>query len=231
MITVIIPTLDEAPRLAPLIASLRAEAEACEVIVVDGGSSDATQAVACAAGAVILSAARGRGPQLRAGAARARGDIFLFLHADTWFPAGGLAAIVNCLKEDPAALGGNFRLLFDGVSGFDRWLERFYAWLRRRGFYYGDSGIFVRRHVYDALGGFTPLAVMEDYDFVRRLEAAGRTINITAPPLVTSSRRFTGRHSLAIVAGWLVMHALFHLGVGDGHLTNLYDSERRSTPP
>ena len=227
MISVVIPTLEEAQRLEPLLAALAKEPVAHEVIVADGGSSDATRAVAIAAGAKIVVTPPGRGRQLRAGATRARGDVLLFLHADTRFPEGGLAAVERALAERPQCPGGNFRLLFDGGNRFSRWLEGFYAFIRARGFYYGDSALFVRRRAYDALGGIRPLALMEDYDFVRRLEAAGETCSIGEPPLVTSSRRFHGRHPSAIVAGWLVIHVLFHLGVDAEVLARLYDSTRR----
>ncbi|MGH6660241.1 MAG: hypothetical protein ACREB6_01760, partial [Rhodospirillales bacterium] len=131
------------------------------------------------------------------------------------------------LAERPQCPGGNFRLLFDGGDRFSRWLEGFYAFIRARGFYYGDSALFVRRRAYDALGGIRPLALMEDYDFVRRLEEAGETCSIGEPPLVTSSRRFHGCHPAAIVAGWLTIHLLFHAGVDTVVLARLYDSTRR----
>jgi len=227
VITVVIPTLDEALRLEPLLAALAREPAPHEVIVADGGSADATRAVAEAAGAAVVVTPPGRGRQLRAGAARARGDVLLFLHADTRFPPGGLAAVERALVERPHCPGGNFRLLFDGEDDFSRWLEGFYAFIRARGFYYGDSALFVRRRVYDALGGIRPLAVMEDYDFVRRLERAGPTCQVSEPPLVTSSRRFHGRRPAAIVIGWIVIHVLHYLGVDDEVLAKLYDSARR----
>ena len=77
------------------------------------------------------------------------------------------------MTEDETLCGGNFRLLFDSDDPFSRWLDGFYVWLRSHGFYYGDSGIFMRRDVYDTMGGTRPIALMEDYDFVRRLEAHG----------------------------------------------------------
>ncbi|MCP5366894.1 MAG: TIGR04283 family arsenosugar biosynthesis glycosyltransferase [Hyphomicrobiales bacterium] len=232
MISVIIPVLNEAPRLPGLLAALAAEAEPHEVLVVDGGSDDDSAGIARRSGtARVLAAARGRGPQLAAGAAAARGAVLLFLHADSRFPRGGLAAVARALERAPAAPGGNFRLLFDGDDPFSRWLEGFYAAIRARGFYYGDSGIFVRRTVLAALGGIRPLALMEDYDLARRLERAGPTLCIGEPPLVTSSRRFHGRTRAAIVAGWLRIHALHHLRLSDRLLARLYDSERRGEAP
>jgi len=227
MISVIIPTLDEAARLPALLDALGREETPHEIIVVDGGSTDATAGIARARDARVVLAPPGRGRQLHEGARRAAGNVLLFLHADCLFPAGGLAAVADALARNPRAPGGNFRLLFDGADGFSRWLEGFYARIRARGVYYGDSGIFVRRRVYERVGGIRPIALMEDYDLVRRLENAGRTLCIAEPPLVTSSRRFRGRRPAAIVLGWLRIHALYHLGADPERLARLYDSDRR----
>lgn len=221
-VSVIIPTLDEAARLPALIAALRREVELAEIIVADGGSADGTGAVAQALGARVVRTAPGRGRQLRAGAAAASGEILLFLHADSVFPAGGVAALIAALDRDPVIPGGNFRVVFDGDSGFARWLTGFYAWLRRFALYYGDSGIFVRRAVYDAIGGVAPMPLMEDYDLVRRLERAGPTTRVDEPPLVTSSRKFAGRHPAAIFWGWSVVHILYWLGVAPERLARIY---------
>jgi len=221
-VSVIIPTLDEAASLPLLMARLHQEPELAEIIVADGDSSDGTTAIAERLGARVVMCPRGRGQQLRAGAAAASGDVLLFLHADCVFPAGGLAAIAAALAQNPAAPGGNFTLVFDGESPFARWLTGFYASIRRFGLYYGDSGIFVRRSVYRAMGGIKPIALMEDYEFAGRLERAGPTLRIDNPALVTSSRKFAGRRAPAIVAGWLVIHLLYALGVSPAHLARLY---------
>ena len=228
MISIVIPALNEAKRLPGLLTRLAREPGAHEVIVVDGGSADGTETLARRAGARVMRAAPGRGQQLAAGAAAARGDTLLFLHADSNFPAGGLARIEQVLAGDPRCPGGNFRLIFDGDSPFSRWLTAFYAWIRARGLYYGDSAIFVRREVYRALGGIRAIALMEDYDFVRRLERSGPTRCIEDPPLITSSRRFEGRHPVAIVWGWLEIHALFHLGISPKVLVRRYEARRRN---
>jgi rSAM/selenodomain-associated transferase 2 len=225
-ISVIVPTLDEAARLPGLLVRLSDETPRPEIIVADGGSRDGSDEIALDHGARLIRSAPGRGQQLAAGAAGASGSILLFLHADTDFPAGGLARIAETLEAEHGTIGGNFRLVFDGASRFSRWLTGFYAWIRARGLYYGDSAIFVRAEVYRALGGFRPIALMEDYDFTRRLEWAGRTCCIAEPPLVTSSRRFKGRHPVAIVWGWLKIHALYHLGVPPGRLAELYEAQR-----
>ena len=228
MISVVIPALNEAARLPRLLRALRAEPVDCETIVVDGGSEDRTAEAAHAAGAtLVLSAPRGRGRQIAAGAAAARGSALLFLHADSAFPPGGLLALEALLRDRPEVVGGNYRLVFDGEDGFSRWLAGFYAAIRALGFWCGDSGIFVRRACYDALGGVRPIAVMEDYDLVRRIKRAGPTVCLAEPPLTTSSRRFEGRRPPGIVLGWVRIHLLYWMGVSPERLALLYDSERR----
>jgi rSAM/selenodomain-associated transferase 2 len=228
MISIIIPALNEASRLPHLLRSLRAEAVPSELIVVDGGSEDRSIEIANAVvGVRVLRGERGRGRQLALGAAHAVGDVLLFLHADSVFPCGGLDAIERLMREQPQIGGGNFRLVFDGEDEFSRWLTNFYAWLRRHGIYYGDSGIFVRRATYDVIDGIRPLAVMEDFDLVRRLERAALTTCIANPALITSSRRFIGRHPVAIVLGWLWIHLLYAVGMAPERLAKIYDSERQ----
>ena len=223
-VSIVIPTLNEHNNLTRLLDEIEGEAD--EIIVVDGGSSDGTQDIAEHAGCRLVISPRGRGQQLARGADEASGDILWFLHADCRVPKGAVAEIQRRLDADPDIIGGNFRLLFDGATKFDRWLDGFYAWNRRRGVYYGDSGIFVRRDAYHRIGGIKPIALMEDFDFVRRMERAGRTICIEDPPLITSSRRFCGRRPAGIVYGWVKIHALYYLGVAPDRLARIYDGHR-----
>ena len=119
-------------------------------------------------------------------------------------------------------------MLFDGHTRFDRFLTWFYGAIRRLGLFYGDSGIFVRRDVYDAVGGIKALPLMEDHDFARRLRRAGRVACVPFPPLVTSSRRFAGRRPVAIMGGWLMIHVLYALGVSPRRLARLYRSTEQA---
>ena len=226
-VSIVIPVLNEAARLPPLIESLRRQDPDAEIIVVDGGSTDGTGDVARRHAVTVIDSAKGRGQQVAAGAAAAAGDVLLFLHADSRFPDGGLSRIRETLSAAPDIVGGNFRLLFDGGDRFSDWLNGFYRWIRSHGLYYGDSAVFVRRRVYQALGGVRPIALMEDYDFNRRMERFGKTCCIEDPPMTTSSRRFRGRHPAAIVWGWVKIHILFYAGVSPERLARLYDSERR----
>ncbi|MGQ0675480.1 MAG: TIGR04283 family arsenosugar biosynthesis glycosyltransferase [Rhodospirillales bacterium] len=226
LISIVIPTLNEADALPALLGELKGEATPHEVIVADAESSDGTRTIALRHGARLAATARGRGAQLAAGAAAARGDLILFLHADSRFPRGGLALIRSIADARADIVGGNFRLAFHEPDRFASWVMRFYALIRRFGLYYGDSGIFVRAAHYRALGGYRPIALMEDYDFVRRLERAGPTVCIEDPALVTSARRFRGRRGVSIVGQWIGLHLLFHLGADPSALARLYDSER-----
>jgi len=220
LVSVITPTLDEAANVRLRAAELACEAGPWEWIVVDAHSGDGTAAVAAGLGARIVHANANRGGQLHAGAAVACGEALLFLHADTELPAGALAAVRTALC-DAHVVGGNFRLRFDGAAAAGRWFARIYAFDQRvLRIYFGDSAIFVRRAVYARIGGFRPHAVMEDYVFVRALEAAGRTVRLPLA-VVTSSRRFRGR-PLRAATIWLAMTALYHCGIAPERLAQLY---------
>ena len=227
-ISVIIPTWNEAPRIVDVVEPLAGHDLVEEVIVADPGSPDGTATLAERAGARIVRSAQGRGPQLCAAAAAARGDVLLFLHADTQLPVGGLSAVRAAL-DDRNVIGGNFRVLFDGDTEFANWLTGFYAWFRSKGLYYGDSVMFLRREVYHNLGGFRPLALMEDYDLNRRMERHGGTVCIETPPVITSSRRFEGRRPVSIFCQWLMLHAMFYARVPAAFLSRTYDSARERT--
>lgn len=183
-ISVVIPALDEAERVGAAIRSVRADAE---VIVVDGGSRDATRAVAAAEGARVLDAPAGRGRQLDEGARAASGDWLVFLHADTWLEAGWADGLAG-LPADVA--GGAFRLAIDSDRLAFRIVERAVrARVQLFALPYGDQGLFVRREVYARVGGMPHLPLMEDVAFVRRLRRAGRLAFLPTRAF-TSARRW-----------------------------------------
>ena len=192
MVSIIVPALNEAAQIRETLHALQAVAGEKEIVLVDGGSEDETVAIARASGAIVIESARGRGVQQHAGAIAARGDVLWFVHADTIPPPSGIQDI-NAALEDSSIVGGNFGLTFDGPSRAARQLTAIYPTLRWLNLCYGDSGIFVRRSVYEAVGGFRAFAVFEDLDLLKRLRRAGRFVHLKTR-IVTSSRRFENRN-------------------------------------
>jgi rSAM/selenodomain-associated transferase 2 len=221
----VILTLNEERSLPGLFNAICRQEADREVIVVDGGSQDRTLEIARRHGVRALPSPPGRGNGICVGAKEARGDVLFFLHADSMLLPGALRRINELLSANTEIIGGNFRLVFDGDTLFSRWLTRSYASIRSIGLYYGDSGIFVRRSVYEALGGFRPIALMEDLDFVRRFERFGQTCCIKDPHLITSSRRFQRRHPFQMVSLWIWLHLLFWLGVPPDRLAEIYSTQ------
>ena len=212
MISVIIPTLNEAANLLETLASLQAQSEPHEILVVDAGSDDGTQALAREAGArVIVSDRRQRAYQLNLGAAAARGETLWFLHADTWVNPASSRSIVEVL-EDPAVVGGGFKRRFRSASPF-LLLTCLLASLRARwfGLYFGDQSIWVRRDSFDAVGRFAEIPVFEDFDFCQRLKKRGRLVCL-GPAVRSSARRFEKRGALAVTLRDLWWTCLYHGG-------------------
>lgn len=219
LVSIIIPTLNEEACIG---ATLDAAADLpgrSEIIVVDGGSTDRTVEIAGSHARVIHSA-RGRSSQQAAGARAAAGDVLWFVHADTLPPPSGLQAIEVALS-DPQIAGGNFSLSFDGGHRSARQLTTIYPYLRRIGLCYGDSGIFIRRNVYEAIGGFHDYPLFEDVDLVRRLRSKGQFTTLPQQ-LVTSSRRFEHRNFPMMFAVWTGLQILYWAGVPPQHLARLY---------
>jgi hypothetical protein len=187
-VSVVIPTVEEQKRVGRAIASALAGG-AAEVVVADGGSNDATEEVAAQAGAIVVQAPRGRARQLNAGAARATGDVLLFLHADTTLPPGA-APLVRRALGTPGVVAGAFAHRSDGVGALG-WLLTTGGRLRCRlsGHPYGDQALFLRRRTFRALGGFPDLPVMEDWELVARLRRLGRVL-VLPEEAVTSSASF-----------------------------------------
>jgi rSAM/selenodomain-associated transferase 2 len=226
-LSLLVPVLDEAQAIPGLLDHLDGLAGDWEVILADGGSRDATVALAAARGARVIAAPRGRAAQMNAAAAAAEaggGAALVFLHADSRLPPDAHATLVRALR-DPATVGGNFALRFDGDDRFARVLGAWYAVQRHLGVYYGDSTIWVRRAAFDALGGYRALEIMEDYDFARRLERHGPTACLPGPAL-TSGRRWRAHGVARTVATWVVIRWAFLAGVPAARLARLYRAVR-----
>jgi rSAM/selenodomain-associated transferase 2 len=179
MLSVIVPALNSVSSLPGTLASV---AGADEVVLVDGGSTDATVDLASRLGVRVLTAPRGRGVQLATGVAAARGDWLLLLHADT-----RLAPEWRDVRLPPGR-AGYFRFALDSDDTRARRLERLVAWrCRVLALPYGDQGLFIHRDLLHQVGGIRPLPLMEDVDLIRRL-GRGRLVALEVPALTSATK-------------------------------------------
>jgi rSAM/selenodomain-associated transferase 2 len=224
-LSIIIPALDAA---ASLPATLAALAEGCvhslvrEVLVIDGGSRDATPRLAEAGGARVVESARGRGNQLVAGAAAARGEWLLFIHADTRLGPGWADAVDAFIaRPENARRAGYLRYRLDDAAAAARRLEALVAWrCRLLALPYGDQGLLIARRLYDELGGFRPLPLMEDVEFARRI--GRRRLVPIAADAVTSAARYRRGGYVARPLRNLGCLTLYFLGLPPQYLVRLY---------
>lgn len=208
-LAVIVPVLNEAPRLPALVRALRAEG--AEAIVADGGSVDGSRAAARSAGATVVKTAPGRARQMNAAARTTDADALVFLHADTVLPAG-FATLVRDALSAPDSLVGAFRFSLGARTPALRLIE---AGTRLRGSLahlpYGDQALFCRRVAFEAIGGFPALPVMEDYEFVRRARRAGN-VRVLPQAALTSDRRWREHGAVRWTALNIATAARYRLG-------------------
>lgn len=224
LVSVLIPTLKEAGELPRLLDHLAALHGHWEPLVADGGSRDATRQLAedHPLEPRVITQTGGRAAQLNAAARVATGDILLFLHADSRLPRDAYASLAEATRA-PDVRGGNFALRFDDGSGaFERLLGAVYRAQRRHGLYYGDSSIWVTRSAFEDLGGFREIAIMDDYDFVRRLERGPGATRCLPGPATTSARRWRRAGIARTVLAWFVIRRLYVAGVAPDKLARLY---------
>jgi rSAM/selenodomain-associated transferase 2 len=230
MVSIIIPTYNEASGIVAMLERLNCLRGQFEVIVADGESTDATCSLAMAASVHatyplrLVRCERNRGWQLNRGAELARGETLLFLHADVQLAPEAIQGLEVALR-DPGCVGGNFHLVFEG----DDFWSRVFTWVnrvrRRWGIYYGDSGVFVRRAEFEAMGGFKPFPIMDDYEFVRRLERRGRTVCL--PSVVRASgRRWRAQGVARTLLSWVFIQGLYSVGVPPKRLARWYKPVR-----
>ncbi|MEE9911553.1 MAG: TIGR04283 family arsenosugar biosynthesis glycosyltransferase [Deltaproteobacteria bacterium] len=226
-VSVIIPVLNEGERINDMLRSLALAAGNVprEIIIVDGDPAGATIARIADADVIRLSAPRGRASQMNAGAARARGDILLFLHADTILPENALSKITAAMA-DGRYIGGAFDL---GLSN-PRWIFRATGWCaslkhRLTRVPYGDQAIFMRRRNFAGLGGYAAIPFMEDVELMKRVKRQGGRIVILPEAVVTSSRKWEKDGvAYTILRNW-VLQALYLFGVPAEKLVKYYYKE------
>ena len=196
-----------------------------EIIVVDGGSTDRTRDIVPASPARLVISNRGRAVQMNEGARHAQGDVFLFLHADTSLPATARADVEGSMT-DPGCVGGRFDIRLDSTRPLLRIVGRMIS-LRSRltRVATGDQGIFVRRAVFERLGGFPEIAIMEDVAFSRALKKEGR-IACLGSRVVSSARRWEQNGPVRTILLMWALKLLFLAGVRPATLKRLYGEAR-----
>ena len=219
-ISVIIPALNEAATIARTISHLTG-GDPMEVIVVDGGSMDETTELAGSRGAKVIHSKPGKAVQMNAGAAAAAGDILVFLHADTMLPGSFSDQIVSSLNRKNVAAGA-FQLSIDSNAAGLRIIEHVANWRSRLlRLPYGDQALFMKTSLFEEVGGFPDLPIMEDYILVRRLKRKGKIV-ILPSAVKTSPRRWL---HLGILKTWLINQLIviaYHLGANPEQLTRFY---------
>ena len=223
-ISVIVPTLNEQDHLPATLKGVTL-VPGDDLIVVDGGSTDQTVAIAQQFTAQVLHSRRGRAVQMNRGAQHAQGDILLFLHADTLLPAAGLEAVRWALQD--GAVGGAFRLAILPPTP----ALRLVAWgtnLRARfgQLPYGDQALFMRRQVFEALGGYDDIPFMEDVRMVQALRTRGR-LTILPQAVRTSGRRWQRDGVLYTTVRNTLLITLYFWGVPPERLQRWYRGRRR----
>ena len=218
-IGIVVPVYNEAGILADALGRLRDQLEGDSIIVIDGGSRDDSASVARRYFHTVILPEANRGAQLNHGARCIASDVLLFLHADSRLPAGFQTMIRRSLA-DPQVVGGCFRLEFDAPRAF----LRFYSWCTRfpgRFLHFGDQAFFVRREVFEEIGGYRDIPLLEDVDFLRRVLQCG-TFALLPMPVVTSARRFLEHGTVRQMLWNIGIVALFELGVSAERLARFY---------
>jgi len=233
-ISVIIPTLNEELTIMATLAHTVALGFD-ELIVVDGGSLDQTPVLVesyrrrtqspAQSPVRLVTAPRGRARQMNEGAKASRGEILLFLHADTQLP-GDAKTMIDTTLADQRLVGGRFDVRFDRPSAWGSIISRMMNWRSRlSGIATGDQALFVRRPIFEQMGGFADIPLMEDVNFSRRLKQKGATAALTAT-VTTSFRRWERHGPLRTLLLMWVLRFLYWIGVRPSHLVDWYKAVR-----
>jgi len=223
-ISIIIPTFNEAGNIKEAIASTQKSAN-IEIIVVDGGSSDDTVEIAQSLGVKVISSSPGRAVQMNVGAAMANGEILLFLHADTRLPVGFDNQIRQVLLQ-PRTIAGAFDLQIDASPLSLRLVEWGVKWRSRfLQMPYGDQAIFLTKEVFQQIGGFPELPIMEDFELMRRLHSIGRIV-ILNTPVITSARRWLQKGVLKTTLLNQIIIIAYLIGISPQRIRSWYRREK-----
>ncbi len=230
-IAIIIPTLDE-ERALPQTLSHLWQQQFHEVIVVDGGSQDQTLTVAKnhlanvdGRKASVITSDRGRARQMNTGAAKAGSDILLFLHADTLLPLESRSAIEDAM-DNPQCVGGRFDVQFEDDRGWAWVISRMMNWRSRwSGIATGDQAIFVRREIFEQMGGYADIPLMEDLEFTKRLKRLGDVAALHVK-VTTSFRRWDQGGALPTILHMWTLRFLYWVGLSPRTIHQFYATIR-----
>lgn len=220
-ISIIVPVYNEASTIDGLIDSLEQFKDYCEIIFVDGGSTDGTNRIVEEKHRLVYSPKKGRASQMNYGASQAKGDILLFLHADSFLPSDALDQIhmiifqgykVGCFK-----IRFNSRSILMKICGFMSNLR-----VRLRNIAFGDQGIFIDRDYFYELGGFSEIPLMEDYQFSMDIKADGEKIALAKTKIETSERRFLKNGRLRTMVRMQRLQYMYRKGEDVEVIANLY---------
>jgi rSAM/selenodomain-associated transferase 2 len=223
-ISIVIPVLNEEKSIATTLAAL-APLKPHELIIVDGGSTDSTREICKRLGAAVLSAPRGRGRQMNHAARQATGDVLLFLHADTRLPNSAFADMHAALRN-PQCVGGRFDVQLEGSHWMLRMIGAMIS-LRSRisKVATGDQAIFVRREIFDELGGYPDIPLLEDVAFSRALKRKGAVACLRSR-VVTSARRWEADGIWRTIFRMWTLKLFYFLGVSPVRLKRYYGDTR-----
>lgn len=232
MISVIIPTLNEENIIESTLRNLRVLIQNTphEIIVSDGGSRDRTVTIA-ERFALVVKSEKGKAIQLNKGAKRATGDILFFVQSDAKLPEGALDVIETKIYTQGYD-GGGFSNVFSEHNKKIKTLSRVLNMRfctndnSRNLIFFGDNGIFCRQEVFDKLGGFNLIPIMEDYDFSKRMRDSFRSVRILEPKLIMSPRRFIKNGFVKTCLQWIIIKRLYQIGVSPYFLVKMYKDVR-----
>ncbi|MFT5385755.1 MAG: rSAM/selenodomain-associated transferase 2 [Saprospiraceae bacterium] len=233
MISVIIVAYNEEALIRSIIGELRKQqfSPEYEIILADGGSTDATALLAEKEAIQVTICRKGKACQMNDAAKIAKGDVLFFVHADMQLPENTLSLIQQHIGDGFDA--GGFANVFDTHND---WIKQLGTWMNFRffdnqeqsdkGFFYGDNGIFVKKAVFERLGGFKEIPIMEDYDFSLRLRQKFKTIKIKEPRIILSARRHIKAGFLKTRLQWIMIRKLYKWGIAPEKLARWYSDIR-----